>query len=261
MTGVQTCALPIYNRKLTDLVSLQGEITRDVSQKLRAQLSGTDEQKLAKNYTNNVEAYQLYLKGRYHYFKLTQPEIRKGIALYQQAIEADPAYALAYAGMADAYRTLPIAGYVRSKDAFPQAKSAAMRALEIDENLAEAHMVLGWVGFLFDWDWSASESELKKAIELSPNNSDAHRAYAHLLSVLGRHDEAIAEAKRARELDPLTLITNALEGQFLFYAGHNDEAIARLKKTLEIDSNFWIAHNILGRVYISQGATTKLSPN
>jgi serine/threonine protein kinase/Flp pilus assembly protein TadD len=242
-----------YNRKLTDLVALQIEIARDVSQKLKARLSGEDEQRVAKNYTNNVEAYQLYLKGRYYYFKLTQPEIRKGIALYQQAIDADPAYALAYAGMADAYRTLPFAGYVPSKEAFPQAKSAAKRALEIDENLAEAHIVLGWVGFSFDWDWTAAESELKKAIELSPNNSDGHRGYAHLFSLQGRHDEAIAEIKRARELDPLTLITNALEGQFLSYAGRNDEAIARLKQTLEIDPNFWIAHNNLGRAYIRQG--------
>lgn len=242
-----------YNRKLTDLLSLQREIARDVSQHLRAQLARTDEQKLAKDYTANVEAYQLYLKGRYHFFKSTKLEIRKSITFYQQAIDADPTYALAYAGMADAYRTLPFAGYVRSREAFPQAKAAARRALENDENLTEAHIVLGWVGFCFDWDWSGAESELKKAIELSPNNPDAHRAYAHLLSILGRHDEAIMEIKRARELDPITLITNALEGQFLFYAGRYDEAISRLKETLEIDPNYWIAHNNLGRVYINQG--------
>nr|MBA2501953.1 tetratricopeptide repeat protein [Pyrinomonadaceae bacterium] len=247
-----------YNRKLADLVSLQKEIACDVSQKLRVRLSGADEQRLARNYTENVEAYQLYLKGRYHYFKLTQPEIRKGISFYEQAIDADPSYALAYAGMADAYRTLPLAGWnVPSKEAFPQAKAAARRALEIDENLAEAHIVLGWVGFLYDWDWTAAESELVKAIELSPNNSDAHRAYAHLLSNSGRHDGAIAEGRRARELDPLSLITNTLEGQFLFYAGHNEEAIARLRKTLEIEPNFWIAHNILGRVYIRQRRYTE----
>lgn len=239
-----------YNRKFTDLVSLQSEIARDVSRKLRARLSGTDEQKLAKNYTSNVEAYQLYLKARYHYLKLTEPEIRKSISFYQQAISADPTYALAYAGMADAYRTLPIAGYAPSKEGFPQAKAAAMRALELDEDLAEAHIVLGWVGFWFDWDWNAAENRLKRAIELNPNNSDAHRAYAHLLSNLARHDEALAEARRARELDPLTLITLALEGQFLFYAGRDDEAIARLRKTIEAEPNFWIAHNNLGRVYI-----------
>jgi serine/threonine protein kinase/Flp pilus assembly protein TadD len=242
-----------YSRSMTNTVSLPGEIARDVSQKLRGRLSGAEEQKVTKDYTANAEAYQLYLKGRYHYFKSTKPEIQKGIALYQQAIDADSTYALAYAGMADAHRALPFAGYAPSKEAFPQAKAAAMRALEIDNNLAEAHIVLGWVRFCFDWDWIAAESELKKAVELSPNNPDSHRAYAHLLSSLGRHDEAIAEIKRARELDPLTLITNALEGQFLFYAGRDDEAISRLKKTLELDPNYWIAHNNLGRVYIRQG--------
>jgi len=125
--------------------------------------------------------------------------------------------------------------------------------LEIDADLAEAHIVLGWVGFLYDWDWSAAETELKKAIELAPNNSDAHRGYAHFLSNQGRHDEATAEGRRARELDPLTLITNTLEGQFLFYAGRHTEAIARYDKTLEIEPDFWVAHNGLGRVYIRQG--------
>ena len=242
-----------YQRKLTDLVSLQNEIVRDVSNKLRVKLSGADERKLTKNYTENTEAYQLYLRGRYHYFKLTEPEIRKSISLYQQAIDADPTYALAYAGIADAYRTLPLAGWnMPSKEAFPQAKAAAKKALEIDEKLAEAHIVLGWVGFLYDWDWTAAESELKRAIELSPNNSDALRAYAHLLSNSGRHEEAIAEAKRARELDPLSLITNALDSQFLFYAGRDEEAIARLRETLELEPNFWAAHNILARIYIRQ---------
>jgi len=239
---------------LTNLISLQSEIARDVSENLKTKLSGADEQRLAKNYTKNTEAYRLYLRGRYHYFKLTLPEIRKSIEFYQQAIDIDPNYALAYAGLADAYRTMPIAGWnVASKEAFPQAKATAKKALEIDANLAEAHIVLGWVGFLYDWDWTAAESELKKAVELAPNNSDAHRAYAHLLSNTGRHDEAIAEGRRARELDPLSLITNTLEGHFLFYGGRESEAIARYNKTLEIEPNFWIARGGLGRVYISQG--------
>jgi len=242
-----------YNRKLTDLGALQNEIARDVSGELRKQLLPADERKLAKNHTN-TEAYELYLKGRYHYFKLTLPEIRQGISFYQQAIAADPAYALPYAGLAEAYRTLAIAGWGEaSKDVFPQAKAAATRALEIDPDLAEAHVALGWIRFSFDWDWDAAENEFRKAIELSPNSSDAHRGYAHLFSILGRGDEAIAEGRRARELDPLSLITNALEGQFLFYAGHDEEAIVRLQKSLEIEPKFWIAHNVLGRVYTEQG--------
>ncbi len=243
-----------YVKTTADIISAQNEIAQAVANNLRLKITSSEQQQLGKNYTENIEAYQLYLRGRYHYFKLTLPEIRKSIEFYQPAIDVDPSYALAYAGMADAYRTLPIAGWnVASKEVLPQAKVAAKRALEIDANLAEARIVLGWVGLLYDWDWNAAESELKKAIELAPNNSDAHRAYAHLLSNTGRHNEAIAEGKRAIELDPLSLITNALEGQFLFYAGRDTEAIAQLQKTLEIEPNFWIAHNAMGRVYIHQG--------
>ncbi len=243
-----------FDEKFTDIFVVQDAISRKVASALTLEFTGEEKTKLEKRYTNNVDAYQLYLRGRYHYFKLTLPEMRKGIDFFQQAIDLDPAYALAYAGMADAYRTLPLAGWkVASKEALPQAKAAATRALELDPNLAEAHIALGWVGFLYDRDWNSAESELKRAIELAPNNADAHRAYAHFFSILGRHDEAIAEGKRSRELDPNSLITNALEGQFLFYAGHDEEAIDRLRKTLEIEPNFWIAYNALGRVYIRQG--------
>ncbi|HLL77202.1 MAG TPA: tetratricopeptide repeat protein [Pyrinomonadaceae bacterium] len=241
-----------YNKKLANLISLQTEIARDVSDKLRVRLSGADEQRLAKNYTENAGAYQLYLKGRYHAFKLTPPEIEKGVGFYRQAIDIDPNYALAYAGIGDAYRTLPITSDVPPKDAFPKAKAAAHKALQISDQLAEAHIVLGWVGFWFDWDWSAAESELKRAIELSPNNADAHRAYAQLLSSSGRHEEAVAEGRHARELDPLTLVTNRLEAQFLFYAGRETEAIDRLQKTLELDPNFWTTHLGLAQIYIHQ---------
>ena len=242
-----------YVKTSADIIAAQNEIAQAVAQNLRLKLTTSEQKQLGKNYTENVEAYQLYLRGRYHYFKLTLPEIRKSIDFYEQAIDVDPGYALVYAGIADAYRSLAIAGFAASKESSPQSKAAAKRALEIDTNLAEAHIAMGWVRFLYDWDWSAAESELKKAVELAPNNSDAHRAYAHLFSNLGRHDEAVAEGKRARELDPLSLITNALEGQFLFYAGRDGEAIARFNKTLEIEPNFWIAHNGLGRVYIRQG--------
>ncbi len=243
-----------YVKTSGDIIAAQNEIAHAVANNLRLKLSNSEEKQLGKNYTENAEAYQLYLRGRYHYFKLTEPEIRKSINFYEQAVAVDPNYALAYAGIADAYRTLPLAGWnAASKEFFPPAKAAAKKALAIDPNLAEAHIALGWTGFLYDWDWTGAESELKRAIELVPNNSDAHRAYAHLLSNTGRHDEAIAEGRRARELDPLSLITNTLEGHFLFYGGRESEAIARYNKTLEIEPNFWIAHGGLGRVYISQG--------
>src|SRR5262245_3903820 len=243
-----------YNRKINGLATLHREIARDISRRLHTQLSTADEQRLAKDYVASAEAYELYLKGRYHHFKLTLEELRQGIAFYQEAINSDPSYALAYAGMAEAYRALAIAGWgVPSKEAFPQAKAAAIRALDIDPDLADAHTAVGWIAFSYDWDWNAAEREFKRAIELNPNNSDAHRGYGHLFSVLGRGNDAIAESRRARELDPLSLITNALEGQFLFYAGHDDEAITRFRKTLEIDPDFWIAHNGIARVYIRQG--------
>jgi TolB-like protein/DNA-binding winged helix-turn-helix (wHTH) protein/Flp pilus assembly protein TadD len=241
-----------YVRKLTDVVVLQREIARDVSQKLQARLSGADQPTLAKDYTANADAYLLYLRGLYHSRKSTQSEIRKGIHFYQQAVQRDPTYALAYAGLADAHRALSIVGDLPSQEAYSQAKAAAVRALEIDPDLPEAHIALGWISFSYDWDWSAAERELRRAIELSPTNSNAHRAYAHLLSNLGRHDEAIAEARRARELDPLMLIANALEGQFLFYAGRDGEAESRYRKTLELDPNYWVAHSGLGRVYIGR---------
>lgn len=224
-----------FDEKFPDIFVVQDSISKRVESALAIQLSGDEQTLLKKRQTNNAEAYEFYLRGRYHVFKITRPEILKAIGYFQKAIDADPNYALAYAGMADAYRTL------------------ALRTLEIDDSLAEAHIVLGWVGFLFDWDWENAERELKKAIELAPNDSEAHRAYAHFLSNSGRHEEAVAEGKRARELAPLTLITAALESQFLIYAGRYDEATARLDKTLELDQNFWLLHNYLGRVYILQG--------
>ncbi len=242
-----------YVKNSTDIIAAQNEIAQAVAGNLRVKLTNSEQQQLRKNYTENAKALELYLRGRYAYFKVTEPELRKSIEFYRQAIDADPNYALAYAGIADAYRTLSVSGgSVAPQEAFSQAKAMGQKALELDANLAEAHIVLGWTGFLYDWNWSAAEADLKKALELSPNNADALRAYAHLLSNAGRHDEAVAMGRRARELDPLSLITNALEGQFLFYAGRDEEAIARLNKTLELDPNFWVAHNVLGRVYLRQ---------
>jgi serine/threonine protein kinase/Tfp pilus assembly protein PilF len=242
-----------YNRKLTDLVALQDEITRDVSRKLRARLSGTDEQNLAKNYTANTEAYQLYLKGRFHFLKNTASEIQTGISYFQQAIEIDPSYALAYAGLADAYRGMAFGGEMRSTEFLPKAKAAAQKAIEIDDGLAEAHAILGYIIFWYDWDWNEAEKQCNRALELDPNSSEAHLFYAHLLSSTGRHAEGLAEAKRARDLDPLNLRTNALEGQYLIYAGQTDEALNRLQKTFELDPNYRLIHLFASSAYIEKG--------
>ncbi len=241
-----------FDEKLTDIFVVQDAISQKVAAALALHLSNEEKKHLMGRSTENVEAYRFYLQGRYHALKLTPPEIRKGIKFYQQAVDTDPLYALAFAGMAQAYTSLPITSDVPPNEAFPQAKAAAQKALEIDENLAEARIVLGVVEFWFEWDWRGGEAELKKAIAISPNNADAHRFYSVLLTVLGRYDEALSEMETARQLDPLSLVSNALKGQSLFYAGRDAEAVDQLNKTLEIEPNFWIAHIILARVYIRQ---------
>jgi serine/threonine protein kinase/Tfp pilus assembly protein PilF len=239
-----------YNRKLADLVSLQTEIAREVSRKLQARLSGADERRLTKRYPANPEAFQLYLKGRYYLLKGATSEQLTGISYFQKAIEIDPSYAMAYVGLADAYRSPSLE--IRPTEGLPKAKAAALKAIELDDTLADGHAVLGWVHFWYDWDWSAAESQFKRALELDENNADAHSYYANLLSNTGRHAEALAEAKRARELEPLNLRINALEGQFLVFAGQVDAGIDRLHKTLELDPNYYLARNFLAVGYIEK---------
>ena len=248
-----------YNRSMTNLVSLPSEIARDVSSKLRLKLSGADEQKLAKNYTANAEAYQLYLKGRFHLLKVTPTEAQKAISYFQQAIQIDPSYALAYVGLADAYGS-SFAGDMPPTEFYPKAKAAAQKAIEIDDTLADAHAELGVIIFWYDWDWNAAENQCKRALELNPNSADAHQVYALLLSTTGRHAEALAEVKRARELDPLNLRTNALEGQALIYAGQTDEALARLQKTFELEPNFGSLMRLLQALISRRVCFQKLLP-
>ena len=241
-----------FDEKFTDIFVVQDAISNKVAEALKLRLRNDAPNSLEKRPTENVEAYRFYLQGRYHALKLTPPEIRQGIEFYQKATDADPLYALAYAGMAQAFAALPITSDVKPEDAFPQAKAAAHKALEIDPNLAEAHVVLGTVEFWFDWDWKNAEAELKKAIAIDPNNSDAHRFYAVLLTCTGRADESLAEMESARQLDPLSLVANALKAQAFFYAGRDAETIEQANKTLEIEPNFWIAHIMLTRVYLRQ---------
>ena len=241
-----------FDEKFTDVFAVQDAISQKVADALALRLSGEENKRLTRRYTENVEAYQLYLTGRYHWNKLTPPEITKSIEFFKKAIELDPTYALAYFGLADAYRSLAPTSEVPSKDTLPQAQAAATKALELDETLAEPHATLAFIHTWYDWDWSAAEREAKRAIELNPNWSFGHIAYAQMLSVTGRSQEAIAEGARAVELDPLSLIINALNGYHLHLARRDDEAIARLKKTVELDSNFWIAHQFLGMAYIEK---------
>ena len=249
--GEQLWAKP-FDEKFTDIMAVQEAVSARVVDALALHLSGEEERRLTKRYTQNAAAFELYTKGRYHVLKLTPNEVRKGAEFFQEAVRVDPAYALAYTGIAYAYLTLPITSDVAPKDAFRKAKEAATKALELDDSLAEAHAVLGWINCWFDWDWVGSESEFRRAIDLNPNYADAHRGYAQLLSNIGRHDEAVKEAERARELDPVSLITNTLQGQFLHFAGRDDDAVRRFEESLELDPNFWVAHVNLAYVLIHQ---------
>jgi serine/threonine-protein kinase len=242
-----------YRRHLSDLMALQSEITRDVSRKVRSRLASADERRLAKASIADPEAYRLYLKGRYHVLKNTHAEVQAGLSYFRQSIAIDPSYALAYVGLADAYRVLALAGESPATEELPKAKAAARKAVEIEETLAEAHAILGSVVFWYDWKWNEAEAELKRALELDPKSEDAHEAYAHVLSYTERHAEGLAEIRRAAELDPLNSRASALEGAFLINAGRADEALARLAKTLELEPDYWFARQYAASAYIEKG--------
>lgn len=242
-----------FDEKFTDIFVVQDAISQKVASALSLRLGGNEK----KSYTENVEAYQFYLKGRYQIVKLTPRESQKGIVYFQQAIEIDPNYALAYVGLASAYRSLALAAEMPATEFLPKAKAAANKAIEIDDTLSEAHAELGFVTFWYDWNWNEAEKQDRRAIELNPNSSDAHFAYAHLLSEMGRHAEALFEIKRAEALDPLNLKADVAEGQFLIYAGQTDEALAKLQRTFEIDQNYWFAHLWASSAYIEKGMFTE----
>jgi serine/threonine-protein kinase len=242
-----------YDRKISDLLALQREITRDVSEKLRVRLSGTDAQRISKDYTANAEAYQLYLRGQFHVFKLTLPDVQQGISYFEKAIELDPNYALAYVGLSGANRSLAIGNEMPSREYLEKSQAAALKALSLDEGLSEAHTAFGSTLFWLDRNWAAAENQLHRAIELNPNSANAHIFYAHLLSNTGRHREALAAINRARQLDPLSPFVGALEGQFLVHAGRSDEALMKLKDTFALAPDFWFPHLFAASAYIEKG--------
>ena len=231
-----------YNRKQTDLVSLQSEIARDVSSKLKSKLSGVEEAKVTKNYTANSEAYQLYLKGRFQWNKRTSESLKQAANFYNQAIEKDSNYALAYSGLAETYVLFTAYSIASAKDSMPQAKAAATRALELDDSLAEAHSALGRYLNYYEWDWVGAEREFRRAIELNPNYATVYDWLgAENLALRKRFDEALFSQRRAEELDPLSLSISANVSWTLFFARRYDEAIAQLNRTLSLDPNFYVA--------------------
>ena len=241
-----------YDRKQSDIVSLQSEIAKDVSTKLKLKLSGADEARVAKTYTANPEAYQLYLKGEFYSSRYTKEGLAKGIEYYNRAIAIDPNYALAHNGLAY-YYIVADDWHLSPKDSMPKAREAAKRALAIDETLADAHTSLAVVLNWYDWNWEASEKEFQRAIELNANDPRTRRCYAWFLVELGRVDEAIAEGKRAQQLDPLSPEVNTFLGQVLVLARRNEQAIEQMRKTVELDSNYWFAHDVLGRAFEQKG--------
>ena len=242
-----------YSRKLASLVALQSELVRDVSESLKARLSGIDEQGLGKGHTIDPEAYQLYLKGRYHARRLTLPETQKAISYFEQALEIDPNYALAYVALARAYVGLALGSENPPKDTFQKAKAATQRALQIEPQLPEAIVASGVNTFWYDWDWEEAERLYKQALAMDPNSAEVHWAYAHLLSNIGRYSEALPMARLATELEPLDLRTRSLEAQFLVHAGKLDEALARLQEVFDLDPHFWMAHLFASSAYIQKG--------
>ena len=243
-----------YNRKLSDLLAVQQAISREVSEKLRVQLTGEEQRRLSKAATENPEAYQLYLKGRYYWNKRTDEGLKKAIEYFNQAIEKDPSYALAYSGLADSNMYLSGSLHALSPgETYLRAKSAATKALEIDDNLAEAHTSLAMVKVGYEWDWAASEREFKRALELNPNEAEAHHQYSHYLTAVGRTHESLVESLRALELDPLSLPLNAHLAWHYIYAREYDQAIEQCRRTIEMDPNYPPAHEFLAGAYEQKG--------
>ncbi len=248
-----------YDRKLTDIFAVESEIAKTIAETLQARLTGSEKSLITKTPTVNPEAYELYLKGRFFWNKRTGADLLKSIDYFKQAVEKDQKYALAYAGLADAYVLLPPYGAASPSESFPQAEAAARKALELDDTLAEAHTSLGQVLLFYDLDFAGSTMEFERALSLDPNYATAHHWYGGggPLLALGQFDRAIKEGKRAVELDPLSLINNADLGWLYFNARRYNEAEAQARKTLEMDSHFYLAHYYLGEVLQLKGQLTE----
>ena len=246
-----------YSQKLSGILALQQEIAQAVSGKLHLQPAVERQKRLAKRSTENTEAYQLYLKGRYYWNRRTEHTLKRAVEYFQQAIGKDPGYALAYAGLADCYAVYNSYQVELPRESGPKAKAAATKALEIDDTLAEAHASLGMTRMSYEWDWAGAEREFQRAIELDPNYATAHHWYGICLSATGRSEQAIASLKRARQLDPLSLIINADMGLELYFARRYDEAIEQVRKTLEMDPDFVAGHRHLGMAYEQKAMYTE----
>jgi len=241
-----------YQRKMAEILALQAEFSKEISDQLRLRLSGEEKQRLSRSYGENAEAYQFYLKGRYYGAKATEEGFKKGIEFFNQAIAKAPNYALAYVGLAEAYY-IGSSYYLPPKEAMPRLKQAALKAIEIDNTLAEAHAALALAKAFYDWDSPGAESEFKLAIALNPNYENTRQFYGGFLVMEGRFEEGLAEMKRAREIDPLSLLIIAYSGLQYIYARQYDRAIELCQSALDMEANYWLAHDFLGVAHQLKG--------
>jgi TolB-like protein len=242
-----------YDRKSGDIFAIQDDISNEISEKLKLQLTHAQKKKLTRHQTEDPEAYRIYLRGRHHWNKWTEEGFYKAIEYFQQAVEKDPSYALAHAGVADSYVLLGWNSYLPPKDAFPKAKAAALTALQFDPDLGEAHTPLAAVLWLHDWHWPEAEKEFKRSLELNPAYPTANHWHAEYVMTMGRHAEAIAQMKNSQTLDPLSLIINVAIGWAHYMARRYDEALAQLLQTVDLDPNYPVTYWILGLVYRTTG--------
>jgi DNA-binding winged helix-turn-helix (wHTH) protein/TolB-like protein/Tfp pilus assembly protein PilF len=242
-----------FDEKYTDIFKVQDSISDQVAEALALELTREKRNRLLKRYTENTAAYELYLKGRYWWNKRTADNLKKAIASFEEAIKLAPNYALAYAGLADCYNLLSLYDVMAPAEAFPKARAAAQKALEMDDTLAEAHTSLAWVTWVYDWNWAVAEKEFKRALELGPNYSATYDWYGTYLAQRGQFEEALVSLKRAQQLEPLSLVVLVHQGWNYYYAERFDAAIEQYQKALELDRNFAWAHFHLGQVYRQKG--------
>ena len=242
-----------YNSSVTDIFSVQDEVSRKISQSLRLRLSGEDEEKLARRYTKDAEAYQLYMKGRYFWNKRNEEGFRNGIEYFKRAEEKDPTFALAFSGLADSYALLCDIGVAKPVEEMPKAKAAAQKAVDADPTLAEAYTSRAFVRLAYDWDWLGAESDFQQALKLNPKYPTAHQWYASYLMQMGKFNRAKAEIEEAHNLDPLSPIITANHGLYSYYERKYDDAIAIYKQGLKADPDFWVARHYLALAYVQKG--------
>ena len=242
-----------YHRPVEDLLTVQDELSREISEQLPLRLSGEDKERMASGQTANREAYHLLLKGRFHANKRSEESLRKAVQLFEEAIGIDPAYALAYSGLADCHQLLAVYSMVPPREGMPKAKAAALKALQIDDRLAEAHTSLAYTKLAYDFDWPGAQQSFQRALEINPNYATAHHWYAEYFTIVGRFDGAMEQIKRAQELDPLSLPIQRDIAWHLYFARRYDEAIEQLRKTLELSPDYAPAYTVLGRAHEQKG--------